>query len=114
MSDARVLKVSQTATAKSLSLGGLTLRPFAGDNLMVVRIEAPAGSLAPAHSHPHEQMSLVVSGRVSFRLLGEERVLGAGEVVHLPSGVEHEARFLEETLMYDIFSPVRDDFRVDE
>jgi quercetin dioxygenase-like cupin family protein len=113
MTDRRAMKVAQTATAKSLSLGAVTLRPFAGDNLMVVRIEAPEGAFAPAHSHPHEQMSLVISGRVSFRLLGEERVLGAGEVVHLPSGVEHEARFLEETLMYDVFSPVRDDFRID-
>jgi quercetin dioxygenase-like cupin family protein len=112
MTDSRDVRTQQMASAKNLAMGALTLRPFAGDKLMVVRIEAPEGSLAPMHSHPHEQMSLVISGRVSFRLLGQERVLGAGEVVHLPSGVEHEARFLESTVMYDIFSPVRDDFRL--
>ncbi len=113
MTAPHAIKTQLMDTARSLSMGGLTLRPFAGDKLMVVRIEAPEGSLAPMHAHPHEQMSLVLSGRVSFRLLGEERILGAGEVVHLPSGVEHEARFLEPTIMYDVFSPARDDFRLE-
>lgn len=77
---------------------------------MVVRVDGPAGCHAAAHAHEHEQMSLIVSGRVRFRI-GEENVeAGPGDVLHIPSGVEHEAEVLEATVFYDIFHPVREDF----
>lgn len=104
------MEVRKTDTLKSFSLDGLTLRPFAGDKLMLMRVNGSAGSRAPAHSHPHEQMSLIVSGRVWFRIGVEERELGPGEVVHIPSGVEHEALLLEDTVLYDLYHPVREDF----
>lgn len=104
------MKAVQTETLKSFSMGGLTLRPFAGEELMVVRVESKQGAIAPAHAHPHEQMTLVLSGRIRFRIGNEERVVGPGEVVHIPSGVEHEAEMLEDGLFFDIFHPVREDF----
>ena len=104
------MKIKQTTTLKGFPLGGFTLRPFAGDEVMLVRVEGTVGALAPAHAHPHEQMSLVISGRIRFRMLGEERELGPGEALHIPSGTEHEALVLEELVMYEIFHPVREDF----
>lgn len=98
------------ASLPGFALGEYTLRPFGGDKLMAVRVEGPAGASAPAHAHPHEQMSLVVSGRVRFTIGGEIVEVGPGGLVHIPSGVEHTAEALEESLFYDIFHPVRDDF----
>lgn len=91
-------------------MGQLTLRPFAGDKLMVVRVEAPKGGIAPGHAHPHEQLTLILSGRVRFRIGNEEKVLGPGEAIHIPSGEEHEAEMLEDAVFFDIFHPVREDF----
>jgi quercetin dioxygenase-like cupin family protein len=105
-----MMNIVQTETLKSFSMGDLVLRPFAGENLMVVRVEAPKGSLAPRHAHPHEQMSLILSGRVRFKIGNEERIVSSGEVVYIPSGAEHEAEMLEDSLFFDIFHPVRDDF----
>lgn len=104
------MKAAYTGELNGFSLGSITLRPFAGDSLMVVRVEARRGSIAPSHSHPHEQMSLIYCGRVRFRVGTEERVLGPGDVVHIPSGVEHEAEILEDSVFFDLFHPVREDF----
>lgn len=98
-----------TSALPDFTAGELTLRPFAGDQLMLLRVTGPAGAEAPRHSHPHEQMSVVISGRVLFWLAGEERELGPGEALHIPCGAEHGARFLEESLLFDIYHPVRQD-----
>ncbi|WP_243095093.1 cupin domain-containing protein [Thermus thalpophilus] len=110
------MRVGKTWALKGFALGPMTLRPFAGERLMAVRVEAPAGARAPAHSHPHEQMTLVVSGRLRFRVGEEWREVGPMEVVHIPPGMEHEAEVLEEAVFFDLFHPVREDFlrRVEE
>lgn len=104
------MRVAKTEELKGFAMGPMTLRPFAGEGLMAVRVEAPKGSRAPAHSHPHEQMTLVVSGRLRFRVGEEWREVGPMEVVHIPSGLEHEAEMLEDSLFFDLFHPVREDF----
>jgi quercetin dioxygenase-like cupin family protein len=101
---------ADSRTLAGFPMGSFTLRPFGGDDLMVVRVDGPAGSLAPAHAHPHEQMCVIVSGRVRFRIGDEETQAGPGDVLHIPSGVEHEAEVLEDTVFFDIFHPVREDF----
>jgi len=41
----------------------------------------------------------------------EQRVCGGqGDVVVIPEGAEHEAWFLEETVMIDFFAPPGDEF----
>lgn len=48
------MRVAKTEALKGFAMGPITLRPFAGEGLMAVRVEAPKGSRAPAHSHSHE------------------------------------------------------------
>lgn len=104
------MNVEQTERLKSFSMGDMILRPFAGEKLMVVRVEAPKGALAPSHAHPHEQMSLILSGRIRFKIGNEERIVRSGEVIYIPSGAEHEAEILEDSVFFDIFHPIREDF----
>jgi quercetin dioxygenase-like cupin family protein len=105
--------MGQAVDARSLPVlpfGVFTLRPFAGDQLMLVRVEAPAGAKTPPHAHPQEPMCLVSSGRLRFRIGDAERMLGPFEAIHIPSGMEHEAGALEAVVFYDIFHPVREDY----
>jgi quercetin dioxygenase-like cupin family protein len=105
--------MGQAVDARSLPVlpfGAFTLRPFAGDQLMLVRVEAPAGAKTPPHAHPQEPMCLVSSGRLRFRIGDEERMLGPFEAIHIPSGMEHEAGALEAVVFYDLFHPVREDY----
>ncbi|MGQ9877137.1 MAG: cupin domain-containing protein [Chloroflexus sp.] len=100
----------QSADIKSFAIGLMNLRPFAGQQLMAVRVDAPKGAVAPAHSHPHEQMTLVISGRLQFRVGDEWRELGPLEIVYIPGGVEHEAIMEEDSVFFDLFHPIRADF----
>jgi quercetin dioxygenase-like cupin family protein len=104
------MKTGYFGRLPAFALGVLKLQPFAGEKLMIAHVDAPAGSVAPKHAHPHEQMSLVLEGRIRCQVGGEEKELGPGGVVLFPSDVEHEVQFLERTIMIDIFHPIREDF----
>jgi quercetin dioxygenase-like cupin family protein len=81
-----------------------------GEKEMVVFWSAKAGGHAAAHRHPHEQIFWMLSGKMRFRIGDEIRVCGPGELCVIPGGVEHEAWWLEDTEVIDIFSPPREDF----
>jgi quercetin dioxygenase-like cupin family protein len=67
--------------------------------------------VTPEHSHPHEQISLVVQGRVRFFVEGKERIAVPGDVLHFPSNTWHGATMMdEEVVLIDIFTPLREDF----
>jgi quercetin dioxygenase-like cupin family protein len=81
-----------------------------GEREMIVFWKMKAGAHAAAHRHPHEQIFWVLSGRMDFRLGGERRTCGPGDVGVIPGGVEHEAWFPEDTEVIDLFAPPREDF----
>ena len=62
------------------------------------------------HHHPHTQITYVVSGRFEFTVGGEKKVVGAGDSMLKKDGVEHGCVCLEEGILLDIFSPMREDF----
>jgi quercetin dioxygenase-like cupin family protein len=66
--------------------------------------------VVPRHDHPNEQVANVVSGRLRFVVGDEEVVVAAGESISLPGGVPHEVEALEDSLVLDVFSPVREDW----
>ena len=88
----------------------ISRRVVSGKQGMIVWWTMKAGAHAGAHTHPHEQVAWLLSGRMEFRLGDERRIMGPGEIVVIPSGVEHEAFFPEDTEVVDIFVPPREDF----
>ena len=62
-----------------------------GDRAVVLAVDMPPGVHVDAHTHEtEEQINVVVSGKVRFRVGDEETVLGAGGVLLTPRGIEHE------------------------
>ena len=82
-----------------------------GDEVMVVQFRIGAGAEVPAHTHPHEQVGHVVSGRMNFRIGDEMRELGPGEGYSVPGGVVHGAVGITDCVAVDSFHPVREDYR---
>lgn len=78
--------------------------------MTIARIRLLAGAVVPRHAHPHEQVANVLEGSLHFVLGEEETVVSAGESMIVPGGVPHEVEALADSLVLDVFSPVRDDW----
>ena len=85
-------------------------RMFHTEGTTVAWITLDKGALVPEHSHPNEQIAPVIQGRLRFRVGGDELVATAGETVPLASNVPHEVEALEDSVVLDVFTPVREDW----
>ena len=83
----------------------------AGENLLLSFLEMEEGSEVPAHSHPHEQAGIVLSGKLQFRIGSEERLMEAGDAFIIPPDVVHSGNVVEgPARVLDIFAPPREDY----
>ena len=90
---------------------GVTRRVLAySSQLMCVENRFERGAVGALHSHPHTQITYVVSGRFSFTIGGETREVGPGDTILKTDGVIHGCTCLEAGILLDIFSPMREDF----
>lgn len=90
---------------------GVTRRILAyTDGLMTVENVFEKGSVGAMHSHPHTQITYVVSGVFRFTIGDEERVVKAGDTLLKENGVIHGCVCEEAGILLDIFSPMREDF----
>ena len=84
------------------------------DNIMLVKVffnKEMVGQCPPLHSHPHAQCSYVVSGKFEFHCGDKEPViLTAGDSYYIEPNTPHEAYCLEEGVLIDGFTPIREDF----
>ena len=84
-----------------------------GDREMLAQTYLKRGAQVPMHSHDSEQMTYVLQGALKFLVGGEEITVREGDVLHIPSGVEHQSEALEDTFELDVFSPPRQDWLVE-
>lgn len=82
-----------------------------GENMMIVQFRIAKGAEVPLHTHPHEQIGHVVSGRLIMQIGDERRELGPGEGYSVPGGLQHGATGVTDTVVADSFHPVREDYR---
>ena len=92
--------------------GGVVRKVLAySENLMSVELHFDKGAVGAKHSHPHEQIGYLISGALLFQEAGkEDKVLVAGDTYYVEPDVEHGVVALEETMLLDIFTPMRKDF----
>jgi quercetin dioxygenase-like cupin family protein len=79
-------------------------------SLMVVKVAFKTGGVGPLHQHVHVQITHVESGVFEVEIDGQKKVLKAGDAFHIPSNILHGAVCLEEGVLIDVFSPMREDF----
>jgi quercetin dioxygenase-like cupin family protein len=85
-------------------------RFITADSVTVGRFELKKGGVVPTHAHPNEQISMVMSGVLLFRIDGRETTVKAGEIMQIPGNVPHEVAVIEDAVAIDVFSPVRQDW----
>src|SRR6202522_4531541 len=79
-------------------------------DMMLVRHRMEKGWVGAKHSHPHEQMVYVVSGRITFQHPGGTFEAKAGDSFLVAGNVEHQASALEDSEILDVFTPYREDY----
>jgi quercetin dioxygenase-like cupin family protein len=93
--------------------GGISRRLICGKGVMIAHVYLKKGDDVPRHSHVNEQITYILEGALQFWLGPEgdrEVTVRAGEVLVIPSNLEHRALALEDTLDVDVFNPPRQDW----
>jgi quercetin dioxygenase-like cupin family protein len=91
---------------------GITGRTFWGDRMLLSIVELEPNAVGPPHSHPHEQIGLVLAGELSFTIDGETRTIRPGDINVIPGGVEHSVVAGDMPCrLVEVFSPVREEFK---
>lgn len=91
---------------------GVEIATAAGQQIMLSLVEFEPHAVVEAHSHPHEQMGLLLEGELEFIIGDERQVLRPGQMWRIPGGVVHKAIAGNEPVKaLDVFCPIRDDYR---
>jgi quercetin dioxygenase-like cupin family protein len=85
-------------------------RFFSGERLTVAQFRLKAGCVVQRHSHPQEQITIVLEGLLEFEVGGRRFTAAAGDMVHVPPDVEHSVAAITDAVVVDAFSPPRDDW----
>jgi quercetin dioxygenase-like cupin family protein len=89
---------------------GFELKFIHGDNITSAHWQIDEGSLLPEHSHPHEQFSFVLEGKLELIIDGVVNIMEPGKVAVISGNVLHSGKALTDCKVLDVFSPVREDF----
>ncbi|MBR1565615.1 MAG: cupin domain-containing protein [Oscillospiraceae bacterium] len=80
-------------------------------NLMACELTFQKGAVGALHSHPHEQIGYIISGRLVYQEEGQaDKILETGDTYYVAPNVVHGVQILEDTKLLDIFTPMREDF----
>ncbi|CAN5912102.1 cupin domain-containing protein [soil metagenome] len=90
---------------------GVEIRTTPGQEMMLSVVTFEPGALVPEHHHRHEQMGLLISGRLEFTIGGQTRILHPGDLWRIPGGVPHRVVALDgPAVALDVFHPIREDY----
>ena len=97
--------------APEVTSPGVTRRVLAyTGGVMCVENQFEKGAVGALHSHPHTQITYVLSGAFAFTIDGETRTVRQGDTLLKEDGVEHGCTCLEAGALLDVFAPMREDF----
>ena len=81
-----------------------------GDEMMCVENTFEKGAVGALHSHPHTQITYVVSGIFEFEIDGVKKVVRTGDTMFKRDLVVHGCVCQEAGVLLDVFTPMREDF----
>ncbi len=78
-----------------------------GEHMHLIRAMYEPGATYEMHSHPHEQFSLLLAGRMLLTVGEETREIGPGDGWYAPGGVPHGGEVLgdEPAVFIDVYAP---------
>ena len=92
-------------------LEGVEMKTLAhGEKTLLARFHLKKGAAIPLHGHIYEQTGFMVSGKMRFTIGTEQFECSPGDTWCIPGDVEHGVEVLEDSVVVEVFSPVREDY----
>jgi len=89
----------------------VSVRAIHGERITLGVVELEPDAHVPEHRHENEQLGIVLSGLMTFRVEDETRELGPGGTWCIPANVPHEATAGPDgAVVLDVFAPTRADW----
>jgi quercetin dioxygenase-like cupin family protein len=90
---------------------GVSVRAVQGERITLGVVELAPNAVVPEHRHENEQLGIVLSGSLTFRVGDESRELGPGGTWLIPANVPHEVvTGPDGAAVIDVFAPPRHDW----
>ncbi len=113
MAEADIVTQNDSPQVASPVIPGLHRRTMAtGERMMVCEFFLERGTVVPLHTHMHEQCGYVATGKLTLTLDGREVMLDQGDTYAIPGDMPHTATATEDTVLVEVFSPPREEFRL--
>jgi quercetin dioxygenase-like cupin family protein len=104
--------VTRAETSHHEIFPGVHIFTAAGEQMMLSLVEFAPRAVVEPHSHPHEQMGMLLEGELTFTIGGQTRTLRPGDMWRIPGGVVHSAVAGSQPVKaLDVFHPIREDYR---
>ena len=103
--------VSRAECAHHKIFPGVDVFTTHGDHLMLSFVEMQPHAVVETHSHPHEQLGILLAGELDFTIGDERRVVRPGDMWRIPGNFPHSAVAGPAGCQaIDMFHPVREDY----
>jgi len=87
---------------------------FVHSNSMTISYwDVKKGCKLPEHKHHHDQISQVTEGKFELTIDGISKIMEPGKVAIIPSNAVHSGEAITDCKVMDIFSPVREDYKIE-
>ena len=80
------------------------------NQIMMVNVRFKKGGIGALHHHFHVQVTHIADGKFEVTIGNDKKILKKGDSFFVPSNVEHAVICMEDGLLVDVFSPMREDF----
>jgi len=81
-----------------------------GSKTLLAEFRFKKGNRIPSHQHPYEQTGYMVSGNLCLTIGDERFDVAPGDSWCIPSDSEHSVEIVEDSVIVEVFSPVRKDY----
>ena len=83
-----------------------------GEKAIMMRLTVQPNVPTPSHSHPHEQMGILLEGEGTLYIGDEVKKIGQGTSFYVPPDTPHnfDATGEKPAILMECFSPPREDY----
>lgn len=91
---------------------GVDIYTTSCEQMMLSLVEMEPHAIVEEHSHPHEQVGLMLEGEADVTIGGQSQRVSAGHMWRIPGGVLHKFVALDRPVRaIDVFHPLREDYQ---